>query len=280
MAVLLEVFSAVLAVVALIVAYFHTKHLRENTTKLEGVTENLQGVTKDTASITKGLERITEENAAIGEGLMDVAAALPTHDIGEFPGYVNKLAELIKEAKRNVIVVCDVPCYCAFSDRKLMAKYWGALLEAKERFVAGELSSMSLTWMDSECRKDVLEEQFVSKNPQWKFGIEEKLAGFLKAERSTETAETVSYSKFEEIVEDAHERAIKDIRISVKFVHRSLHLYFWILDDEAVFAIPNYANRGKGRAIWTRDANIVGGLKAIHERLQSDQNPGDSHAAA
>jgi hypothetical protein len=139
---------------------------------------------------------------------------------------------------------------------------------------------MSLAWMDSQCRRDVLEEQFDSKGGRWKIGIEEKLAAFLKAEQSTESADTVKYDKFEEIVEDAHERAISEIKIPFTPVSRSLHLYFWIVDDEAVFAIPNYANRGKGRAIWTRDANIIGGLRSIHERLRRDQHYGHSHAAA
>jgi uncharacterized protein YoxC len=272
-AVFLEVFSAVLAVVALIVAYVHTKDLRENTSKLGSVTTGLEGVTKN-------LEGITQENAAMSQELNKVATALPTRDIGEFPAYVDELADMIKEAKHTVIVVCDVPCYCAFSDRKLWAKYWGALYEAKERFFGSELAFMSLTWMDPQCRKEVLAEQFDPQNEEWKIGIEERLAAFLKAEQSTETAETVTYRKFEEIVEDAHERAIKDIRLPFTPVHRSLHLYFWILDDEAVFAIPNYANRSKGRAIRTRDANVIGGLRAIHNRLQKDQRSGNSHVAA
>jgi hypothetical protein len=118
-----------------VVAYFHTRHLRDNTAKLkavttglEGVTQNLEGVTKVTSSLTSGLGVITKENAAMGEELMKVATALPTRDIGEFPEYVDKLADMIRGAKHNIIVVCDVPCYCYFSDRKLWVKYWAALL--------------------------------------------------------------------------------------------------------------------------------------------------------
>jgi hypothetical protein len=114
-----------------------------------------------------------------------------------------------------------------------------------------------------------------------KAGIEKQLTTFLAAEGSTETVSTLTYDKFEEIVEQAHISAIDFIKLPYAEIHRSpLHLYFWIVDDEAVFAIPNYVNRGKGRAIYTRDGKIIGGLEAIHDRLQREQRSSDSHAVA
>lgn len=260
MAVLLEVFSAVLAVVALIVAYFHTQDLK-------GITKNLGGITDDTITMSKDLK--------------EVAKALPTQNIGSFPEYVENLAEAINDAKSTVIVVCDAPCYCAFSDRDLWADYSAALYKAKERFVNKKLPLMSIAWMDPPCRKEVLKEQFQPEGKQnWKSGIEGNLARFLEAEKSSKTVESITYDEFEGLVEAAHNRFIGLVdSVPIIPVHVTLHLYFWITDDDAVFAIPNYANGGKGNAIWTRDTKIIAGLKAIHDRLQKDQHSHNPHPA-
>jgi hypothetical protein len=273
MTLLLEIVSAVLGIVAIVFAITHTLHFRENATKLTTVTTSLQQVSGELAVVT-------QENTAMSKRLTEIAKTLPTHDIGEFPEYVDELAKMIRKAKHRIIVVCDVPCYCTFSDRTLWGKYWSALYEAKQRGVDSKSPSISLTWMDAQCRKMVLEEQF-GRGSEWKTGIEKQLTTFLAAEGSTETVETLDYDKFETIVEQAHITAIEQMRHPYTEVHRSpLHLYFWIVDDEAVFAIPNYVDRGKGRAIYTRDSSIIGGLEAIHERLQRDRRSRDSHAVA
>jgi hypothetical protein len=149
---LLEIVSAVLGIVAIVFAITHTLHFRENATKVKSVTEELAVV--------------TQRNTAMSETLTELAKTLPTHDIGEFPEYVGELAEMIGKAKHRIIVVCDVPCYCAFSDRTLWAKYWNALNEAKARGFDSKSPSISLTWMDSKCRTMVLEEQFDPNNSE------------------------------------------------------------------------------------------------------------------
>jgi len=257
---LLEVVSAVLGIAAIVFAITHTLHFRQNATKLKSVTTGLEGVSAE---------------------LTDLAKTLPTHDIGEFPKYVGKLAEMIRNAKHRVIVVCDAPCYCVFSDRELWGKYWSALSDARQSGVRSDSPSMSLTWLDPTCRKMVLKEQFEPDKGDWKKGIEGQLSVFLKGEQSTKSVEALTYGEFENLVEHAHTTTIDQINLPHKELTRGpLHLYFWIIDDEAVFAIPNYVNRGKGRAIYTRDGNIIGGLELIHERLQREKDAADLHVAA
>ena len=274
MAVFLGVFSAVLAVVALIVAYYQTKDLKGITKDLKGVTTNLGNITTKTTTMSGDLEEMSGD-------LEEVAKALPTRNIGSFPGYVKDLAAAINNAKSTVIIVCDAPCYCVFSDRDLWADYSAAVYKAKERFVGKKLPLMSIAWMDPPCRKEVLKEQFqLEGKGDWKSGIEANLARFLEGEKSTKAVDSIRYDEFEGLVETAHNRFIELVdSVPIIPVHVTLHLYFWITDDEAVFAIPNYADGGKGNAIWTRDAKIIAGLRAIHDRLRKDQHSLNPHAA-
>jgi hypothetical protein len=258
---IIESCSLALAVVAIVYAYFHTH-------KLDNVANNLDNVTK--------------LNDRMSGNLTEIAKSLPTQNIGAFPDYVKRIADLINSATKEVIVVCDSPCYCAFSDRNLWAEYQGALFKAKERFVAKTLPSMSLAWMDAPCRKAVLKEQFDPPEKQnWKEGIEEKLKRFLESEASLHnyTADTVTYLQLEHLVERVHENFIQSMgSVPTIPVHVTLHLYFWIIDDEAVFAFPKYAEGGKGYAVWTRDPKIIEGLKAIHARLYDEQQSANPHA--
>jgi hypothetical protein len=124
------------------------------------------------------------------QDLKSINEALPTRGIGEFPGYVATITELIQSAKERVVIVCDAPCYCIFSDHALSADYMAAIAGAKERFVDPK-ASMSILWMDEHCRRKVLREQF---NPdafdKWKIGIEDKLDQFLRKEGARERADT------------------------------------------------------------------------------------------
>lgn len=257
----IEPFGSALAVAALIYAYLHERRL--------------DGVAKSNAAMSSNL-------AAMSSNLTEIAKSLPTQNIGAFPDYVKRIAELINKATKEVIVVCDSPGYCAFSDRDSWEEYRHAMSKAKQRFVAKTLPSMSLAWMDSPCRKAVLKEQFDPPGKHnWKEGIEEKLTRFLESEAAlhTHAADRITYQQFEDLVEQVHENFILSVGpVPIIPVHVTLHLYFWITDDEAVFAIPNYAEGGKGHAMWTRDSKIVEGLKAIHGRLCKEQQYASPHS--
>ena len=240
-------------------------------------TNDLKKINRGTTAISGDLESVVRE-------LKSVAESLPTQDIGFFPEYVARLAPLIRKAKNRVIIVCDAPCYCIFSSRDLWNEYKLAMDTAKNNFLKKQLSTMSILWMDEKCRKKVLEEQFARNGKiNWPSGIDKKkLADFIANEGASADVneDTITYDDFEKLVEAAHKNIISGMRdiIGDKRVHRDLHLYFWIIDNQAVFAIPNYSDGGKGRAIWTRDANIIDGLQAISDRLHNQEST-DPHAS-
>src|SRR5437899_1596696 len=63
--------------------------------------------------------------------LKEITEALPTRDIGAaFPAYVAQLTELLQSAKKRILIVCDAPCYCIFSDYQLSTNYENAIRKA------------------------------------------------------------------------------------------------------------------------------------------------------
>jgi len=214
--------------------------------------------------------------------LKSIRGSLPTRDIGAFPDYVGEITKLLCTAKERIVVACDSPCYCIFSNRQLWSDYKTALEHAKDNCIRNQkVPSLSLIWMDKQCRVAVLREQFKpnlaetatdEERNRWKNNHRDKLKFFLQAEGDPRDADSLPFEEFEKLVENAHERMISDLRaVGYTPVHRSLHLYFWIVDDTAIFAIPNYEDRGKGRGFWTRDKNIVNGLQIISERLKDTE---------
>jgi hypothetical protein len=252
---------ALLTVVALVLAVFQTLDLKSIIARL--------------ASQTK---RITS-----------IADALPTQDIGQpFPGYVKRITELLRTAQERIVIVCDAPCYCIFSDPDLWLDLESALKHAKGRRSRDNKPSISILWMDADCRRRVLREQFSPgpgdtwksglENDTWKSGLDKELNRFLRDEGSQKTFETVRYKEFEDLVEAAHVKMIDFMNpIPLTILHRTLPLYFWIVDEQAIFAIPNYKNRGEGRAFQTRDGSIVKGLQFISERLRDEKELEDGH---
>jgi hypothetical protein len=206
--------------------------------------------------------------------LKSITEALPTKDIGAFPTYVTELTKLLESAKNRILIVCDAPCYCIISDYQLWTNYEAAIKKAYANFLKAKKPSISILWMDSECRKSVLQEQFCPDQPDqpgWKEGLEEKLQIFLTAV-SDQDVRNLKYYEFEKLVEQAHCLMAASVnKVVGPPLHDTLPLYFWIIDDEAIFAIPNYKDRGEGRAFHTRDMSIVKGLEFISDRLRDNK---------
>jgi hypothetical protein len=160
-------------------------------------------------------------------------------------------------------------------DYQLWTNYEAAIKKAYASLLRNKKPSISILWMDSDCRKSVLREQFCPDQPDqpgWKDGLGEKLEIFLNSIGSDQSVKDLRYYEFERLVEQAHSRMAEAVnRVVGQPLHDTLPLYFWIVDDEAIFAIPNYKDRGEGRAFRTRDKSIVEGLKLISNRLRDNK---------
>ena len=287
---LLAIVEFVFASVGLILAWKHVRHLRDtqgrvqsSLEKLEGIATNvgqskteLQTVAGDVRSSQKDLDSVASE-------LRMVQEQLSTRRIGVFPHYVAELVPLINKAKKSVVSAVDLPGYCSFSDPQTWLEYKSAIEEAITRLPRfGNESAVKLAWLNAECRKLVVKEQFdpaniTARNDRWitRDNVSNLLEGYLYVRRATfpqVTTATITYQQFESIVEHDQLKIIESFGgAECKTVAQMLNLYFWIIDEsEAVFAIPNYSARNQSVAFYTRDKALVDGLSQIYPRLHAD----------
>src|SRR3954452_7293966 len=93
--------------------------------------------------------------AKVTRDLKRVLRSLPTQPLYEFPKYVPKIADLVRHAKRHILICCDQPAYGSFSDQDAFLEYRQALITHVN---AGK--PVRLRCLDQEGRRANTERQF------------------------------------------------------------------------------------------------------------------------
>lgn len=273
--------SLFLAVVALI---YTLKALSEARSQ----TKDLRLLKKESDAISTSLKDSEDRIEALATVAKDISGSLSTKVIGPFPDYVKGIANLLNQATddltapvggKSIVIVCDVPCYCIFSGPNEWLVYRNALETA---VLNREQRPVQIVWMNSDRRQQLLREQFKPSSDDdatvWKTDVVRKrLTLFLERYARDKNANLITYAEFNAIVEHQHAKIITDLQAAELKEHRDrLHLLFWIVDDEeAIFAIPNFADRGRGLGFYIRDKKIIDGLRSIYSRLSGEAREPD-----
>lgn len=272
----ITILALVLTVVALLMARSQTIDLRKlklSATEHQGQLQRLGASLDDSEEKVKALADLTK----------DISGSLSTKAIGAYPTYVDEITALLNRAcekasrpeeKPRITIVCDVPCYCMFSGPQQWQGYRSALQRA---LLTRERRSLRIIWMNAGRRKQLLKEQFKPAHngdaSRWKTDlVRKKLTDFLELYAHDKAVNLITYEEFEAIVEDQHVAMIRSMQAAQPREHKDrLHLMFWVADDEeAIFAIPNFTERGRGLAFYTKDPKIIGGLLSIYDRLEEE----------
>jgi hypothetical protein len=243
-----EVVALVLALPALYLARKHAQGLEKTTGTLVGITGTLTGITE----------------------------SLSTKYVDRYPVYVEEITKLLNKANHSIVIVCDVPAYCVFSDPRRWRAYEAALTDALAR-----TAEKTVKWLERQLRSELLKEQFHDDPSQpnaWKAtgpgADEKKMTEFLQrhnnALQTTYTFANITFADFERLAEADHAAAANAVSQYTKVVllRGRLGLMFWIVDGkEAIFAVPNFNDREQGQGFRTTDQRLINAFLAISSRL-------------
>jgi hypothetical protein len=246
--------------------------------------------------------------------LMTIKVSMSTRYLGRFPEYVGQIAELIDHAEHSLVIVCDVPGYSLFSNRKSWLDYERAV----KNYHLKRNSYMKLVVLDATGRLARMTEQLQSAVDDWpkwldnkrnmdnletlllhlpRHQIEDLLAksaspplvatadalasaGNLSvADRKqlSQLARSLSPASFIHLLNEQHRAVLNDAFGGIHYteVEVDLPVYFWIADDRrAIFSIPNISAQETEHAFITSDHRLIRALTLMQERLTSQREPG------
>jgi hypothetical protein len=230
-----------IAIIALLLAFAHGRNLSKAQSRLDKVTEDLKKVLE----------------------------TLPTQPLYEFPHYLHRIAQLVSDAKRSIIVCSDYPAYGSFSNPVAYLKYGNSLrTKCLENHV-----TVAIYCLNTENRRKSTIEEF--KEEDWvayKRENEKLIRDYLTIHSHDLSEEALryddlTYEAFLSLIinEDTNSLASEFGGASVKELKEKPPVYFWYIDDAMVFVIPS-GPRLTENGFYTRDPHLINGVLDLAQR--------------
>lgn len=203
-----------------------------------------------------------------------VQRELTTQPIGQFPKYLEPIAEMLEHAKREITILCDFPAYGSFSAHHDFIAYRQVI----ERKIDKGLD-VKIMCLDLPSRNKLFHEQFSEEEKNWetwraKPEINKRIEVILRSHGMDRPADDITFDQFAALLEKDNQRMLNETFVQTKPEEINAHIpiYFWIIDDNsAIFAIPSYSKRAVEHGFQTLDRNLIIGFKDLMARYQNLQ---------
>lgn len=205
-------------------------------------------------------------------GIKNIHESVSTRFIGQFPIYMHEIVEILKDAKREIKIVCDIPAFGAISDTNNWIEYRQLLDRKNEQGL-----EVDLTFLNKERREKIYYEQFIDAKinlEDWKSREKSQLLGkppFRKFKNLNEI-EKISWDEFVNCLRDYDEYVLNAYFNSfdkITELNFDITIYFWIVDGvKAVFAIPKFSikdNEFVTSGFITQDSRLINSLLSLKE---------------
>lgn len=243
--------------------------------------------------------------------MIAIRNSISTRYIGRFPEFVGQIADLIDGAEGSLVIVCDVPGYCLFSNRKAWLEYERAI----KKYRLKKRARLDLIFLDQERRLARMTEQLRAAVDDWQKWVksERNVANLeilwhhlspsdqlallgqpvqVLDPKDIETdvrpptysrqqfpalARSISPSSFLKLLNQQHRAVLEDAFRGqpVKQVSVDLPVYYWVADDRrAIFSIPNISPQETEHAFVTNDQRLIRALLSMQERLSHQVGAG------
>ncbi|MEA2417350.1 MAG: hypothetical protein QOI58_4007 [Thermoanaerobaculia bacterium] len=195
----------------------------------------------------------------------EIRSAIRTYPLGNFPNYLNRIAQLVARAERRVVVCCDFPAYGSFSDPDSFLAYHQAIAKKIARKVHVEIACLG----PEARRKSVTREQFAKAGSWEKMTVDrhEDFKRYLTVHKGTDDLSSLTQDEFLQMIVDEDTLTLQgSFGGAIKYELRERPpVYFWLIDDAMVFVIPSPV-RLMEHGFITHDLHFIDGLCDIAER--------------
>ncbi|MEK6375723.1 MAG: hypothetical protein AABO58_23845 [Acidobacteriota bacterium] len=212
------------------------------------------------------------------EQLTKLQQSLSTRYLGQFPRFVDNIAEELEKAQTSIHIMCDMPAYGAFNAQRGCLRY-KQVLQRK----ASEGISIELTCLDAKTRRKHEDEQFSEKVwARWQNDEQQKqrVVKFLAARR-TPKPENADRETFVKALDELDFIFLKDVFPQTPYeVSIEIPIYLWIIDGtSAIFALPSSTDKDEWDeyGFITSDERLIKAFQDMrtryHQRIGASRLP-------
>lgn len=198
-----------------------------------------------------------------------ISHSLSTRYVGEFLEYVREVVDLIGRAKDSLVICCDLPAYCGFSDVRLGQRYRDAIV----RKMNSTEVTVRMVCLGQESRLRFNKGQFREEIAAWNTkpqSFREQLARFIQHVHADEAERTPE--QFLALLDQQDLNFLSTLApINPTEYPGDIPFYFWIIDGrEAIFAIPSLVHESEEYGFATADPRLINDFMKMFTRYERE----------
>jgi hypothetical protein len=192
--------------------------------------------------------------------------------IGNFPGFLPEIAELVGSASRELRILCDVPTYGHFSNHQEWKKY----REAISNRINNEAVNVQIVVLNQSLRREALAVQFPGSTHRWDLWRQNhaaQLKAFFQRRGKPNQIDNLEKEGFLAELTAMETEVLRELatgKVDVRLSHAHMPVYAWLADGKrAIFAIPSFIKGASEFGFSTTSPNFVRALNAIIDGYNS-----------
>lgn len=202
------------------------------------------------------------------EQLSTVAGALSTKYIGPFPDYINDVALLLKNAKKEIKIICTVPMHGVFNNPDGWLKMKHSLEDAMSSKTPPKVFCV-FSEKSERIRLQNMQYKEVQKNwDRWILDEKNKHKIEFLFQRFSDEQTEINFEALIDLLEKISDSELKSTYklAEVYEVSHYIPLYLWIIDNsQAIFVLKTSYPNFQAEAFWTSDSRLIDSLSKIHK---------------
>jgi|ERR1043166_530397 hypothetical protein len=191
-----------------------------------------------------------------------VEEKMATQYLGEFPSFLRRVNNVIKNAQKHLVIVCDFPAYADFSAPAGSDDYFYEIRKKRD--------IVELTILDFAGRQRYLNMQFpVEIWEHWRGmpDLRKKVSPYLTRHAQSPDA-VISRSDLFRVMNERDDDILRDVfggKCNQSTI--DIPIYLWVADcDEAVFSISAPNEEGLEHGFYTTDRSLIKALLDLRLR--------------
>jgi hypothetical protein len=205
-----------------------------------------------------------------GGKMEHIARSMSTRYIGLFPGDMDEIISVVRQAHRELLIMADCADYGSYSRPETHQLLSEELRKARDRGVA-----VRCVVYDESLTRQINRQQFgeagfaqTKHSQQFSHYFE-----FWSGLKPADPAQGFTYPEFLEVVWNTQDRLRKELLsrgVQIKPIAEKVLLFFFMQDkQDAVFVFEDIGAEERGLAFRTRDAKLVETFAGIFDRYWS-----------
>jgi hypothetical protein len=199
--------------------------------------------------------------------ISQMQSSLSTRYVGGLNEHFPKVIELVKNAKREIKILCDFPAYSFFSNHRLWVEYAYAIESQLEKGLP-----ILLICPKSDVRIILDQKWFSSASQEWdnwksKTQNSERVRNILRGRKDI-NIDDLTFEALVTILEKADQKAIDEVFAGATIieVEEPVGNQIWIADETySIFAFTGRAEKPSEYGFYTSDQKLISAFKELIE---------------